>query len=76
MALGTGITYLYSVFSLTLNVIKEEAIQEQYFETCVFLIFFVILGKFLESYAKGMYDSSHCRSNIASYYKVAPANAK
>ena len=55
MALGTGITYLYSVFSLINNVIKKEAAQEQYFETCVFLIFFVILGKFLESYAKGMF---------------------
>ena len=75
VALGTGITYLYSLSSLTLNVIKEEAVQEQYFETCIFLIFFVILGKFLESYAKG-FLASHSRSNIASYYKVASANAK
>lgn len=55
VALGTGITYAYSLFSLLINVFEGQVVQEQYFETCVFLIFFVILGKFLESYAKGIY---------------------
>ena len=54
VALGTGITYIYSLSSLLTNVLKGNVVQEQYFETCVFLIFFVILGKFLEAYAKGL----------------------
>ena len=76
VALGTGITYTYSVFSLMVNIYQGESILEQYFETCVFLIFFVILGKFLESYAKGYYLIFIFRSNFSSNYKASSVNSR
>lgn len=53
VALGTGITYVFSCYSLIFNIASKNVVQEQFFETTVFLIFFIILGKYLEAVAKG-----------------------
>lgn len=61
IAIGTSAAYFYSVFNYvnyaTLNNsligVNGEKIPELYFETAAFLITFVILGKWLESRAKG-----------------------
>lgn len=61
IAIGTSAAYFYSVINLVDYAFKNnsliglygEKIPELYFETAAFLITFVILGKWLESRAKG-----------------------
>jgi Cu+-exporting ATPase len=53
VALGTGISYFYSCYAIATNLYHQRQVQEQFFETSVFLIFFIILGKYLEALAKG-----------------------
>ncbi|KAJ3408361.1 hypothetical protein HDV05_005042 [Chytridiales sp. JEL 0842] len=53
VALGTTAAYIYSVYSLVRSMIVKQAMMGQYFETSVFLIFFILYGKYLECYAKG-----------------------
>ena len=61
IAIGTSVAYFYSVINLYLYYlangsvigINGEKIPDLYFETAALLITFVILGKFLESRAKG-----------------------
>ena len=48
IAVGTSAAYLYSLW-----VILFEPMSHQYFETSTILITFVILGKYLEAFAKG-----------------------
>lgn len=47
VAIGTSVAYIYSLINLILGS------SDLYFETSAFLITFVVLGKFLESKAKG-----------------------
>lgn len=61
IAIGTSAAYFYSVYNFvsyavlnnSLIGLNGEKIPELYFETAAFLITFVILGKWLESRAKG-----------------------
>jgi P-type Cu+ transporter len=61
IAIGTSVAYLYSVVNIFNYYIVNGSfiasagtkIPEMYFETAAFLITFVILGKWLESMAKG-----------------------
>ncbi|KAI9338795.1 hypothetical protein BDR26DRAFT_838059 [Obelidium mucronatum] len=55
VALGTSAAYFYSVYSLIGSMLSPaaSATMNQYFETSILLLFFILLGKFLESYAKG-----------------------
>lgn len=61
IAIGTSAAYFYSVYNFVSYAIfnnsligmNGEKIPELYFETAAFLITFVILGKWLESRAKG-----------------------
>lgn len=61
IAIGTSAAYFYSVYNFVSYAILNnsligmngEKIPELYFETAAFLITFVILGKWLESRAKG-----------------------
>lgn len=54
VALGTSAAYFYSVYGVVRSIAtRSTAENEQYFETSVLLIFFILLGKYLESYTKG-----------------------
>eukprot|EP00842_Homolaphlyctis_polyrhiza_P006437 jgi/Hompol1/6795/HPOL_005087-RA len=53
VALGTTAAYLFSVYAIVLNMWYGEHRVAQFFETSIFLIFFILLGKFLEVFAKG-----------------------
>ncbi|KAJ3218246.1 ATPase Cu transporting protein 7B [Dinochytrium kinnereticum] len=53
IALGTSAAYFYSVYSIIDSVIQRKMGDHQYFETSVLLIFFVLLGKYMECFAKG-----------------------
>ena len=61
IAIGTSVAYFYSAVNFTLYYLAKNSliglngakIPELYFETSAFLITFVILGKWLESKAKG-----------------------
>jgi Cu+-exporting ATPase len=51
--LGTTAAYFYSVAAIILSIVKPPFRPMYYFDTAVWLITFVLLGRFLESYAKG-----------------------
>ncbi|MBI3956901.1 MAG: copper-translocating P-type ATPase [Candidatus Kerfeldbacteria bacterium] len=61
IAIGTSTAYIYSVVNFLVYAVSNrtliglggEKIPELYFETAAFLITFVVLGKWLESKAKG-----------------------
>lgn len=60
IAIGTSVAYIYSVVNLIVYAVTRGSIigiggkiPELYFETAAFLITFVLLGKWLESKAKG-----------------------
>lgn len=53
VALGTSVAYFYSLYVLIQNAIFRAHVDQQFFETSVFLIFFILVGKYLEEYAKG-----------------------
>ncbi|KAJ3291094.1 serine/threonine protein kinase Ran1 [Rhizoclosmatium sp. JEL0117] len=53
VALGTSAAYFYSVASVILSFSAGMMKGNQYFETSILLLFFILLGKYLESYAKG-----------------------
>lgn len=52
VALGTSAAYFYSLASIIFTVVTQTDPTHQYFETSTLLIFFILLGKYLESYAK------------------------
>jgi len=66
VAIGTSTAYFYSLVYYIIYVVRNnsfiglngEMIPELYFETAAFLITFVILGKWLESSAKGRTSDS------------------
>ncbi|KAH6592692.1 hypothetical protein BASA50_007912 [Batrachochytrium salamandrivorans] len=53
VALGTTAAYLFSVYAISINAISQKRNVDQFFETAIFLIFFILLGKYLETLAKG-----------------------
>jgi P-type Cu+ transporter len=55
VAVGTGAAYLYSLFSMYMifQGVEGYSIENLYFEVAGILIFFILLGRFLESRAKG-----------------------
>ena len=57
IAIGTYTAYLYSLYNLVVHLINEGtvigAMHDLYFEVAAFLITFVLLGKWIESRAKG-----------------------
>ncbi|KAJ3272154.1 serine/threonine protein kinase Ran1 [Terramyces sp. JEL0728] len=53
LALGTTVSYLFSIYSLLLNISYGKHLVQQFFETSIFLIFFILVGKSLEVFAKG-----------------------
>ncbi|KAJ3107521.1 ATPase Cu transporting protein 7B [Phlyctochytrium planicorne] len=53
IALGTSAAYFYSVYAIVDGVRRRKMSDHQYFETSVLLIFFVLLGKYMECFAKG-----------------------
>ncbi|KAH6570358.1 hypothetical protein BASA60_007767 [Batrachochytrium salamandrivorans] len=53
VALGTTAAYLFSVYAISINAISQKRSVDQFFETAIFLIFFILLGKYLETLAKG-----------------------
>ncbi|KAI8848768.1 E1-E2 ATPase-domain-containing protein [Chytridium lagenaria] len=53
IALGTSAAYFYSVYSIIDSIIRQKMGEHLYFETSVLLIFFVLLGKYMECFAKG-----------------------
>ncbi|MBI5413734.1 cadmium-translocating P-type ATPase [Candidatus Peregrinibacteria bacterium] len=57
IAIGTSTAFFYSLFNLVTNVLQTKslfgAVENLYFEVAALLITFVLLGKWLESRAKG-----------------------
>lgn len=58
IALGTSVSWFFSLYSILRNALFSKRLAEQFFETSVFLIFFILMGKYLESYAKGETSSA------------------
>ncbi|KAJ3034694.1 serine/threonine protein kinase Ran1 [Rhizophlyctis rosea] len=52
VCLGTSAAYFYSVYAIIFGIITHEH-SYVFFETSVYLIAFILLGKYLEAYAKG-----------------------
>ena len=61
VSLGTSISYFFSIYSIMQNASTGTTDSPQYFETTVFLIFFILFGKYLESYTKSMYIFANSR---------------
>ncbi|RMG25894.1 MAG: copper-translocating P-type ATPase [Methanobacteriota archaeon] len=53
VALGTSAAYFYSLFSMIYHMIVPQFESEVFFDTSIFLITFIVLGKYLEANAKG-----------------------
>lgn len=53
VALGTNAAYFYSVYTLIKAIISDAFEGQDFFETSTMLISFILLGKYLESIAKG-----------------------
>ncbi|CAH1441594.1 unnamed protein product [Lactuca virosa] len=53
VALGTNAAYFYSVYTLIKALISDAFEGQDFFETSTMLISFILLGKYLESIAKG-----------------------
>ncbi|KAL4591462.1 hypothetical protein LXL04_004428 [Taraxacum kok-saghyz] len=53
VALGTNAAYFYSVYTVTKALLSDKFEGQDFFETSTMLISFILLGKYLESMAKG-----------------------
>ena len=54
VVLGTSAAYFYSTYSILFSVLAGHEDQSgRFFETSVLLVFFILLGKYLEAIAKG-----------------------
>lgn len=69
VALGTSVSYFYSVYALLYGAITGFW-SPTYFETSAMLITFVLLGKYLESLAKGKTSDA-----IRKLVELTPATA-
>jgi Cu+-exporting ATPase len=71
IALGTGAAYVYSLYlSAMILSGRSSDIHQLYFETTALLLFFILLGKYLESAAKGRTSSA-----LKHLMKLQPATA-
>lgn len=70
VALGTTAAYVYSVYALISNALVGQNATHQFIETSIFLIFFILLGKYLESFAKGKTSAA-----IKALQKLTPDTA-
>ncbi|KAJ3005782.1 serine/threonine protein kinase Ran1 [Thoreauomyces humboldtii] len=71
VALGTSTAYGYSVYAVVADMVERNASSDKmYFETAVLLIFFILLGKFLEAFAKGKTSEA-----ITKLMALAPSQA-
>ncbi|KAJ3162488.1 hypothetical protein HDU86_004970 [Geranomyces michiganensis] len=72
IALGTSVAYFYSLATMFADIARGgEEPSDLYFETSVLLIFFVLLGKYLEAYAKGRTSDA-----IAQLLSLTPPTAE
>lgn len=53
IALGVGAAYLYSIFACIVRMTNSNFVLNVFFEVSLFIITFVILGRYLENIAKG-----------------------
>ncbi|ORX89354.1 heavy metal translocatin, partial [Basidiobolus meristosporus CBS 931.73] len=54
VSLGTGVAYFASVGTCIANIVEKSASEShQFFDTTIYLITFILFGKFLEAHAKG-----------------------
>lgn len=53
VAIGTGAAYFYSIYGLFMILSGESSLHGLYFEVAALLLAFILLGKWLESVAKG-----------------------
>lgn len=53
VALGTNAAYFYSVYTVIKALVSDDFEGQDFFETSTMLISFILLGKYLESIAKG-----------------------
>ena len=53
VALGTNAAYFYSVYTLIKALLSDKFEGQDFFETSTMLVSFILLGKYLESKAKG-----------------------
>ncbi|ORX78321.1 heavy metal translocatin [Basidiobolus meristosporus CBS 931.73] len=54
VSLGTGVAYFASVGTCIANIVdKSSSEKHQFFDTTIYLITFILFGKFLEAHAKG-----------------------
>lgn len=72
IAIGTGAAYVYSVFAGVMIALGKEGytLHHLYFETTALLLAFIVLGKYLESVAKGRTSSA-----IKQLMKLQPKTA-
>ncbi|KAI8912176.1 hypothetical protein DFJ77DRAFT_483750 [Powellomyces hirtus] len=71
VALGTFAAYFYSFYAIMADIAsKNPDAAELYFETSVLLIFFILLGKYLEAFAKGKTSQA-----ITKLMALAPSTA-
>jgi Cu+-exporting ATPase len=70
VALGTSAAYSYSLYAIVTNILAGAMLSAQFFETTIFLIFFILLGKYLESFAKGETSSA-----IRKLHELTPDSA-
>ena len=58
VSLGTNAAYFYSLIAVIVGMIRPDLQSDTFFEASVLLISFVLLGRFLEQYAKGKTSSA------------------
>jgi Cu+-exporting ATPase len=71
VAIGTSASYFYSMYAVIGNIIAQKSNSGQFFETSIFLIFFILVGKYLEHYAKGQTTNS-----VKALYDLTPDTAE
>jgi Cu+-exporting ATPase len=58
VSLGTNAAYFYSVIAIIIGMVNHDFDSQTFFEASVLLITFILLGRFLENYAKGKTSSA------------------
>ena len=70
VSLGTTASYFYSVMSVLLACMYKEFHGQHFFESSALLLTFVVMGKLMESYAKGKTSDA-----LAKLLKLQPKTA-
>jgi Cu+-exporting ATPase len=71
VAIGTLAAYLFSIYSMIENFLLGKKESDQFFETVIFLIFFILIGKYLEHCAKGKTTNA-----VKELYDLTPDTAE